>query len=153
MEIDEINLQDELTSGFLVKYLNGEISFHEWLQLQSDGGNTEENVVGDEMGPNELYDVNMVDGAQEIVAPDDDGVLYKTYILYRPVNSPGATGRLPVLTFFSRYQDIFARLLVLTVMRNGIFSRFKYLARNSNRVKITRVQAETYSMNYKCSAF
>lgn len=80
MEIDEINLQDELTSGFLVKYLNGEISFHEWLQLQS-GGNTEENVVGDEMVPNELYDVNMADVAQEIVAPDDDGVLYKTYIL------------------------------------------------------------------------
>jgi hypothetical protein len=34
-----------------------------------------------------------------------------------------------------------------------MFSRFKYLARNSNRVKITCVQAETYSMNYKCLAF
>ena len=33
------------------------------------------------------------------------------------------------------------------------FPDSKYLARNSNRVKITRVQAETYSMNYKCSAF
>jgi hypothetical protein len=30
---------------------------------------------------------------------------------------PGAAGRLPVLTFFSRYQDIFSWLLVLIVMR------------------------------------
>ncbi len=75
MEIDEINLQDEQTSGFLIKYLNGEISFHEWLQLQS-GDNMEENVLGDEMVPNEFSDVNIVDGVSyETVTPDDDGVL------------------------------------------------------------------------------
>jgi hypothetical protein len=34
------------------------------------------------------------------------------------------------------------------------FPDSKYLARNSNHVKITRVHAETYSMNnYKCSDF
>ena len=72
MEIDEINLQDELTSGCLVKYLNGEISFHEWLQLQSsnNGDNTEENILGDEVVPNEFNDVNMLVGADEMVAHD-----------------------------------------------------------------------------------
>ena len=83
MEIDEINLQDELTSGCLVKYLNGEISFHEWLQLQSsdNGDNTEENVLGDEIVPNELNDVNMLVGADEIVAQDHNGVLLNHNIL------------------------------------------------------------------------
>ena len=73
MEIDDINLQDELTSGFLVKYLNGEIPFHEWLQLQS-GANTEE-IVEDKIVCDELCDVVMADDDLEIVAPYDDGVL------------------------------------------------------------------------------
>ena len=77
MEIDDINLQDELTSGFLVKYLNGEIPFHKWLQLQS-GANTEENV-GEEMVAHELCGVDMVDDNYKTVHPDDDGVLIYIY--------------------------------------------------------------------------
>ena len=61
MEIDEINLQDEQTSGFLLKYLNGEISFHEWLQLQSADHTSEGNVLGEEITPNEVDDVELVD--------------------------------------------------------------------------------------------
>jgi hypothetical protein len=81
MEIDEISLQDELTSGFLVKYLNGEISFDEWLQLQS-GDNAEGNVLGDEVVPNESNDINMLDGAFESVAPGlAHGVLFNMNII------------------------------------------------------------------------
>jgi hypothetical protein len=81
MEIDEISLQDELTSGFLVKYLNGEISFDEWLQLQS-GDNAEGNVLGDEVVPNESNDINMLDGAFESVAPClAHGVLFNMNII------------------------------------------------------------------------
>ena len=75
MEIDEIDLQDELTSDFLVKYLNGEISFHEWLQQQSVD-NTEENVLGDESPPKEICDVNIVAAPEEIVGPNHDGVYF-----------------------------------------------------------------------------
>lgn len=77
MEIDDINLQDELTSGFLEKYLTGEISFNEWLQLQSgDSANTEENVVDNVVVSNEFTDAaddDIID-IQDVGAPDDNGV-------------------------------------------------------------------------------
>lgn len=35
MEIDEIDLHDDQRSGFLEKYLSGQISFDEWLKCYS----------------------------------------------------------------------------------------------------------------------
>lgn len=63
MEIDEINLEDEQTSQVLLKYLNGEIPFHEWLNLQS-GGNSNSDVFDAEIentadgNVNEITDCN-----------------------------------------------------------------------------------------------
>lgn len=74
MEIDEINLQDELTSEFLSKYLSGEISFHEWLSKLQSGGHGEENVLADEVVPN-ADDINMVEAGTKIhkkVGEDDN---------------------------------------------------------------------------------
>jgi hypothetical protein len=74
----------------------------------------------------------------------------------RPVNSPDAAGRLPVLILSSWYESIFSQLLVLI----GRFSRLKNLARNSNRVNWREsVQVQTVTglpgvapLLYNCGA-
>lgn len=57
MEIDDIDLQDEQTSQVLLKYLHGEIPFHEWLNLQSGGCTGESTTAVDNTAEDDVNEI------------------------------------------------------------------------------------------------
>ena len=94
MEIDEINLQDEQTSQVLLKYLNGEIPFHEWLNLQSDGcllcadgnticpGNTAEDNVNETTEPITNINTTLPTVGAEVVTSEKGLFLIPLYCIF-----------------------------------------------------------------------